>query len=178
MNVFLIGYRGTGKSTVARLLAARTGLDWVDADEHLERQAGRTIREIFATDGEGTFRDLESQVVAELAARDHVIVALGGGAILREANRAALRGRGLVVWLRATPLTLASRLALDPTTGERRPALTSIGGLAEIEQLLAAREPLYRECASQTIDTEGRSPDEVADQIVLEIQRRDAASQA
>lgn len=163
MNLFLIGYRGTGKSTVARILAARSGRAWVDADVYLESLAGRTIREIFATDGEPVFRDLESRVVAELARRDETIVALGGGAILREANRAALRGRGVVVWLQAAARTLDERLNRDPTTGQRRPALTALGGLAEIEQMLAVREPLYRDSADVVIDTEGRSPEAVAD---------------
>lgn len=178
MNVFLIGYRGTGKSTVARLVAQRWGRAWVDADEWLERRAGRTIREIFASDGEAVFRDLESAVVAELAARDETVIALGGGAILREPNRAAIQGRGLVVWLKALPHTLAARLQHDPSTDQRRPALTSLGGLAEIEQLLAAREPLYAQCADVVIDTEGREPSEITDMILAEIQRRAADLEA
>jgi len=172
MNVFLIGYRGTGKSTVSRLVAERWGRAWVDADEWLERKAGRTIREIFASDGETAFRDLETEVVVELAARDETVIALGGGAILRETNRTAIRGRGLVVWLQASAPVLASRLQHDPSTGERRPALTSLSGLAEIEQLLAVREPLYRLCADLVIDTEDREPADVADEIYTEIRRR------
>ncbi|MFM9115953.1 MAG: shikimate kinase, partial [Planctomycetota bacterium] len=100
-NLFLIGYRGTGKSTVARLLAERLSWQAVDADEVLEAQAGRSIQAIFQTAGETTFRDLESQVVAQLAQGERQVVALGGGAVLREQNRVALAGRGVVLWLDA-----------------------------------------------------------------------------
>lgn len=177
MNVFLIGYRGAGKSAVAQRLAARLGRPAIDADERLERRAGRTIREIFATDGEPAFRDLESLVVAELARLEDVVVALGGGAVMREANRAALAGRGLTVWLTASPETLDRRLHCDPTTGERRPALTPLGGLQEIRQLLEIREPVYRACADVVFDSESRSPDELADAIAGELEHRERAQQ-
>src|SRR5436190_19410550 len=101
MNLFLIGYRGSGKTTVAAALAQRLGWPWIDADVELERRAGRSIKEIFATEGEAGFRDRESATLANLAQRDGWIVALGGGAVLREQNRQAIAGRGKVVWLRA-----------------------------------------------------------------------------
>lgn len=160
----LIGYRGTGKTTVAGHLGSLLGWPVIDADVELERRAGRTIREIFATDGEPAFRDLESRLVAELTHRDRLVLALGGGAILREANRAAIR-RGFVVWLQADPGTIWERLNTDPTTRERRPNLTT-GGREEVEQLLAAREPLYRECADLAVDAGRLSPDRIAEQIV------------
>src|SRR4029079_3154262 len=96
--VFLIGYRGTWKSTIAPLLAERLSYDWIDADDELELRAGKSIAQIFADDGEGEFRDLETQIFAELSRRSRAVVALGGGAILREANRAAIRAAGPVVW--------------------------------------------------------------------------------
>src|SRR5688572_10466805 len=101
MNIFLIGYRGSGKSTVAQHAAKLLGWPWLDADAVLEVRAGKSIRQIFADEGEGAFRDLESAVVADLAGSDEHVIALGGGAILREENRQALAGRGLVVWLQA-----------------------------------------------------------------------------
>jgi shikimate kinase len=165
MNIFLIGYRGTGKSTVARLLAERLKLAWLDADEVLERRAGKTIAEIFATDGETAFRDWETTVVADLAARENLVVALGGGAILRAENRRAISGRGRTVWLRAGVETLARRIAADAVTAARRPNLTAAGGPAEIEQLLAAREQHYRACAEFAVDTEGKTPEQVAAEI-------------
>src|SRR5262245_42183978 len=108
--VFLIGYRGTWKSTIAPLLAERLGYDWIDADDELEHRAGKTIAQIFADDGEGHFRDLEAKIVAELSCQSRTVVALGGGAILRETNRAAIRTAGPVVWLTASIDTLAARI--------------------------------------------------------------------
>lgn len=172
--IALIGYRGTGKSTIAQLLAQRLGWSWVDADAELEKRAGQTIKAIFAEEGEGGFRDRETAVVLDLAQRDHTVLALGGGCVLREVNRQAIR-RGLVVWLTADPRSIAARIAADPTTSERRPNLTTAGGLAEIEQLLAVREPLYRECADCSVDTVGKTPEQVVDEIVCFLQLRNGS---
>jgi shikimate kinase len=169
--VFLIGYRGTGKSAVAPLLAARLGFDWVDADEEIERRAGKRIAAIFAEDGEPAFRDGESRVVAELAARERTVVALGGGAVLREENRRVIVSAGHVVWLTATVDAILARIASDESTSSRRPNLTTVGGRAEVEMLLAERTPLYRECATLIVDTEGKTPAEVADEIRAGLER-------
>jgi shikimate kinase len=107
---------------------------------------------------------MESAVVGDLASLDGHVIALGGGAILREKNRATLAGRGTVVWLEASPETLWARIAADPATAERRPNLTGRGGLAEIRSLLEERTPLYRQCADVVVDAE-RPPDELARQI-------------
>jgi shikimate kinase len=160
-SIFLIGYRGTGKSTVARLLAARLGWNWLDADAVLEARAGRTVREIFADEGEAGFRDHEAQVLKELAGCQRCVIATGGGVVLRHENRRLMRSAGPVIWLTADAETIWKRLQEDATTAERRPALT-VGGLAEVRQLLEIREPWYRECASLTVDTAGRSPEDVA----------------
>ena len=166
MNLFLIGYRGSGKTTVAAALAGELGWPWIDADAELERRAGKSIKQIFDDGGEPAFRDLESAVVADLAQRDQYVIALGGGAVLREQNRKALQGRGCVVWLRASPDTLAARIAADATTAERRPNLTGQGGLVEIRELLAVRTPIYEACADVTIDADGRTPAEIVREIV------------
>ncbi|MEQ8787158.1 MAG: shikimate kinase [Pirellulaceae bacterium] len=170
MNLYLIGYRGVGKSTVARLLAERLQRTFLDADVELERRAGRTIADIFAADGEGVFRELESDVIADLARRHDLVVALGGGAVMREQNRAALAG-GRIVWLTADAETILARVTSDATTTERRPNLTTSGGLDEIVQLLAVRDPVYRQCAALTVDTEGKSPGQVVDEIVASLAR-------
>ncbi len=166
MNLFLIGYRGTGKTTVAERLAAGLGWTWLDADVEIERRAGLSIAEIFAHDGEPAFRQWESTVLAELCGGARQVLALGGGAILAPANRALLAGSGKTVWLTARPETLWQRIEADQATAARRPNLTVGGGLAEIRQVLAARTELYRQSADWVVDTEEKSPAEVAAEIL------------
>ena len=159
MSLTLIGYRATGKTTVARLLAERLGWDWIDADVEIERRAGKSIASIFAEDGEPAFRDLEVAVTADLCQRPRLVLAAGGGAPMRAENRQAMRRGGTVVWLKALPETIHRRMSGDATTAGRRPDLTDQGGLAEIVELLARREPIYQETADFAVDTEGKTPD-------------------
>ena len=167
MNIVLIGYRGTGKSTVGRLVAVQLGMQFVDADEELERRAGRSIRDIFASGGEAAFRELEAVVIGDLLSEDSCVVALGGGAVLRPDNRAKIRAANNgVLWLQADAAILHHRINADETTSQRRPNLTSGGGLEEVERLLAIREPLYRECANFAVDTQGKTPEQVAAEVV------------
>jgi shikimate kinase len=168
-SIFLIGYRGTGKSTVARHLAQRLGYDSIDADEAIERRAGKTIAAIFAEDGEAFFRDLESQLVTELTDLRRTVVALGGGAVLRDVNRSAICAAGPVVWLTAPVEVIVGRLAADTTTADRRPNLTRIGGREEVEALLAERTPIYRQCATLVVNTDGKTCAQVADEIAARI---------
>jgi shikimate kinase len=166
-NIALIGYRGTGKTTVAQRLAMQLGWDWVDADVEVELRAGKSIAAIFADGGEPAFRDLEAAVVADLCHRTETVIALGGGAVLREDNRLAIKENGgAVVWLQASVDSIECRIAADPATSARRPNLTNTGGRTEIEQLLAERTPNYRACATLEVDTEGKAPVEIADEIV------------
>ena len=164
--LYLIGARGTGKSTVGRVLATRLGWGFIDADERLEAAAGKTIAEIFAAEGEQGFRDRESAVLAELAGLSRHVIATGGGIVLREANRELLRRSGTVVWLTATPEIANVRLSTDPTTAARRPNLTPQGGIEEMRAVMAAREPLYREVAQIIVDTASPSPESIADAIL------------
>ena len=159
----LVGARGTGKTSVGRIVAARLGLTFADADQELEQRAGRTIAAIFAEQGEPAFRVLEEATLGELTTRDGLVLATGGGAVLREANRRALRSLGRVVWLTAGPDVLAERLRRDPAG---RPALTAAGTLDEIAAVLAARLPLYLDVADATVDTTGRTAEEVADAVL------------
>ncbi len=166
MNIILIGYRATGKTTVARLIADWIGWEAVDADVEIEHRAGKTIAAIFADEGERGFRDREAEVIAALCARDRLVIAAGGGAPLREENRAAMREGGVVVWLKARPETIHGRMRGDATTVTRRPSLTGHDPLAEIVALLQEREPIYRAAAREIVDTEGRSPKGVAAEIL------------
>jgi shikimate kinase len=167
--IFLIGYRGTGKSTVACELGARLQYQWVDADDIVEERAGKTIARIFADEGEAAFRAIEAQVLEHLVKQDRTVAALGGGVVLREDNRQLIRGAGAVVWLTAAIETIWDRLNRDEKTAHRRPNLTLAGGEAEIEELLAMRTPLYRECATLTMDTEGKTAADVADEIMARL---------
>lgn len=159
----LVGYRGTGKTTVGRLLAERLGWRFVDADQRIEAIAGRPIAAIFAERGEPAFRDLEQSVLAELATADRLVLATGGGAVVRPANRPVLRRFGCVAWLTADPAVLADRLRAE---ADNRPALTAAGTLGEIADVLAARTPFYREVADVTVGTDGLSPAEIAESIL------------
>jgi shikimate kinase len=161
----LIGYRGAGKTSVARILAALLAWKCVDADTLLEERLGRTIRQIFEVEGEQRFRDKESMVLTDICREGEQVVATGGGVILREQNRTRLKASGGVVWLHADAEILWRRSQADLTTHHRRPTLT-VGGMEEIEQLLRVREPLYRACADQVIDTSGLTPTDVAKLIL------------
>lgn len=162
MSIVLIGYRGSGKTTIGRRLADRLWWKFVDSDEQIVARAGKTIREIFEQQGEEAFRDLEAQVVAEvLKLSDHVI-SLGGGAVLREANREAIKKSGhAVIYLKCDPAVLHERIAADTATAENRPALTNLGGsIEEIKQLLDAREPIYRQTMTAELDVTNQSIDD------------------
>ena len=167
-SIFLIGYRGTGKTTVAQRLAKLFECEWSDSDVLIEQQSGQTVTEIFSTDGEAVFRDREEQAIAELVGGARQVVSLGGGAVLREANRRAIEGHH-VVWLQAPPTVIAQRLSTDVHSATQRPSLTGAGLLTEIEQVLAERTPIYQQCATIEVDTENRSPEVIADQIYREL---------
>lgn len=172
----LVGYRGTGKSTVGRLLADRLRRPFVDADDWIVERSGRTIRAIFEESGEPVFRDWEERVLREiLVERPDAIVATGGGAVLREANRRLLQSFGLVVWLRAEPDELARRLEADAQTREARPSLTSAGTLREILDVLEVRTPLYRAVSHVEIDTQGKTPSVIVEEMLTQWSRVDAS---
>jgi len=159
MNIALIGYRGTGKSAVARLVAKATGREVFCMDAEIERRAGRRITEFVAERGWDAFRDLESEVARDAGALDEHVIDCGGGAVLRADNVAALKARGRMVWLQAGAETIANRLE----GAQDRPSLTGAKTfLDEIVEVLAAREPVYRAAADLVISTENRSVEEVA----------------
>jgi shikimate kinase len=162
--IFLIGLRGAGKTTIARLLAERLGWSWCDADHVLEERYGKTIRQIFDEEGETSFRDKETAILRELGRQRDTVIATGGGVVLQPENRAQLK-TGVTIWLTAAPSLLWQRLQADATTAQRRPNLSQ-GGLAETEEMLRIRQPLYEECADWTVDATAPTPEQVTEQIL------------
>lgn len=163
MNLVLIGYRGTGKSTVGRLVAERLGMRYVCMDQEIEQKAGRSITEIVAASGWDSFRDLESELARELSAQDNLVIDTGGGAIVRPQNVLVLRTNSRLFWLKASVETITSRIQGDGS----RPALTSGKTFVEeVAEVLAAREPLYRTAAHYEINTDGEAPGAIAGRIL------------
>ena len=166
MNLFLTGYRATGKTSVARYIAEQLDMPWFDSDRLIEQAAEMSIADLFAVESEEGFRDRETAVIRQLAAGENQIVSLGGGAIVRSENRKLLEGRGRVVWLQASADKIYERLTQDPQTDCQRPDLTAQGGLDEIRKLLELRQPLYESVADFFVNTDDLSPQQVAARII------------
>jgi shikimate kinase len=163
----LVGVRGTGKSTVGQLVAARLRRPFFDADRELERRAGQSVSSILRTQGEAVFRDWEERTLVEMVeGSPSAVIATGGGVVLRESNRRILRAFGHVVWLRAAPSELARRIECDPLGLAARPPLTAAGTIGEIERVIEVRLPLYQQIADVVIETENKSPEWVAAAIL------------
>jgi shikimate kinase len=155
---------GTGKTAIGRVLAKRLGFVFVDCDAEIEKEYGMTISEIFERFGESGFRDRESMVLSMLSGADHVVLATGGGAVLRDENRINLRKKGMIVCLTASPETILKR-----TKGNTaRPLLSVPNPLGQIVKLLEQRRPYYED-ADIVIETEGKGPSEVAQEILDKI---------
>lgn len=164
-NIVLIGFMGAGKTTVGQELARLGGFRLVDLDALIEERAGRSIPEIFARQGEETFRDLESEALRTLAGARRTVVATGGGIVGREENWTMMRRLGKVIYLRVRPQTLRARLG----AGEGRPLARRPGGWTETARLLERRIPLYEQ-ADLIVDNEkGGSPREVARLILQKL---------
>lgn len=177
MSVTLIGYRGCGKSSVAPLIAADLGWEWADSDREIEALAGKSIAEIFADSGEGHFRDLESDVLSRLCeAAGKIVIAAGGGAILREENRLAMKNAGPVVWLRAEVQTLAARIGGDPGTSVNRPSLTGADVVQEIHDVLEFRQPLYADAATIQVSTDDRGIESIQQEVVIAVRQQLSSS--
>jgi shikimate kinase len=148
-NIFLVGMMGAGKTTVARLLAARLKRDFIDADHELESRCGVKVPVIFEIEGEEGFRNREVAILDELTSRSGIVLATGGGAVLREENRQRLGARGVVIYLRAQPHDLFLRTRHD----KNRPLLMTPDPLKRLEEIFEQRDPLYREVADLIVDT-------------------------
>lgn len=165
-SITLVGLPGSGKSTVGRQLARRLSLPFADSDHVIEQRLGCSIREYFDREGEDRFRDLEQAVVDDLTLHHRGVLATGGGAVLREANRRHLRERGSVVYLRSQPEEVFRRLRHDVS----RPLLQVDDPLARLRDLFAARDPLYREAAQFVIETGRPSVATLVNMIVMQLE--------
>jgi len=171
-HIFLVGYRGSGKTSVGRMLAAMLKWPAADSDDWVEQHIESSIREIFQSQGEAGFRALEIKAIEVLSQSiQPSVVSLGGGAILREENVHRIRETGWIVWLKASPDSLHSRILADQTTVDRRPALTNLDGLNEIHDVLAIRSPIYASVANVSIDTDDRNTKDIAEEIYSIYQR-------
>ncbi len=168
MSIVLVGYRGSGKTTIGRRLADRLWHPFVDTDEMVVAKAGKTIKGIFEEEGEPRFRELEAQAVREVCQLKENVISLGGGAILRDENREAIKASGhKVIYLRCEADELHKRIHSDAETAENRPSLTHLGGgIEEITTLLARREPLYREVMTAELDVTHLTPQDAVVYIV------------
>jgi shikimate kinase len=149
-NLFLVGLPGAGKSTLGRTLARRLGLAFIDADAELERRLGVTIPMIFEIEGEAIFRDREEATLAELVQRTGMVLATGGGVVIRAVNRDRLKANGTVVYLHAEPATLRERTRRS----RHRPLLNAADPLARLTELYTQRDALYRNVADRVIDSD------------------------
>lgn len=163
MNLVLIGYRGTGKSTIGRILSNELDMPCVSMDEEIVRRAGMSIPEVVERHSWDHFRDIESEVVADLAARDHLILDTGGGVVTRAINVTNLRRNGRVFLLESTIDDIVARIGGD----SQRPSLTGTKSFTEeVAEVLAERQPRYRSAAHHIIDSSKLSPEEAAHRII------------
>jgi len=167
-NIVLVGLSGSGKSTVARLLARRLGWRFVDTDQAIQREAGMSVQEIFRVQGEPAFRQYEADAVVDACRRSRQVIATGGGAVVAEVNRAHLLDGNLVIYLESSPETLAARLSRN-IGREPRPLLEDADLVSRLAELGRQREQHYR-CAHHIVQTDQRTPREVVD-VIAELVR-------
>jgi len=160
-NVFLVGPMGAGKSTIGRFLASELLLDFKDTDKEIEDRSGVDIPWIFDMEGEEGFRNREAAMLAELSQLDHILLATGGGIVLKPENRRVLTCSGRVVYLKTSVDEQVRRTSRD----KKRPLLNNDDPRRVLTELMNARHPLYEEVADYSIDTDGRSPKSVAQEL-------------
>ena len=165
MNLYLIGFRGSGKSTIAPLVAKQLGWSFDDSDEQVVLLAGCPISQIFQDYGEATFREWETTVLLALSRQSSVVVSTGGGCPLSITNRDLMTETGKIVWLRAKAEVLWARIKADDKNQAQRPDLTKDGGFVEVQRVLESRTSIYAACADYTVDVESLTPEHIAKQV-------------
>jgi shikimate kinase len=174
----LIGYRGSGKTSIGKLVARLLGMEYVDTDIQIQERAGCSIREIFADQGEEAFRDLETRALADLLASKELpptLIATGGGIIMRPENREMIKKMGMVIWLAVSPEVATARITADSFSDEQRPPLSDQSLAEEVERMIALRTPLYSELADVHVanDSARLSTDAVAEAVIEMLRQTD-----
>lgn len=164
-NIFLVGPMGAGKTTIGKQLAAAKDLDFYDSDHEIEARTGVTIPHIFDIEGEEGFRRREEDMIDELTQKQNIVLATGGGAVIREINRQRLKSRGTVIYLYADIEQLLERTSRD----KNRPLLQNDNPRQKLEELMATRDPLYREVADLIINTEEQVVGSVVNHILQKL---------
>lgn len=172
-NVFLIGYRCTGKSSAGKLLSEKLNWPFIDTDSLLVPEGGISIKEIVETHGWQTFRKMEHLAVKQVCVLDRRVVATGGGVVLNADNVAIMKKSGRLVWLRAEPATIEARMTRDQDTEAFRPALTSKDSFSEIEETLIERYPFYKQAMDFFVDTDNVGLDAIVDSTLENLKRLD-----
>jgi shikimate kinase len=172
MNIVLIGYRGSGKSTVGKRLAERLKMSFVDTDDLLTERYGHSITKIVESNGWDHFRAAEKAIIKEISIQDNLVIASGGGSVLDDENVRFFGENGLIVWLKVDPEVLFNRLSNDSQNIFQRPSLTGKGLLEEIEEILTYRNPYYEKASAIQLDTSTLSVEAVVEKIFSILQRR------
>ena len=163
MNLILCGMMGAGKTTIGIKIADKTRLRWYDTDELIVDKHGK-ISDIFEYYGEAHFRKLETEIVRELAQKDDLVISSGGGLVLKKENNELLQKNGKIVFLRATPETLAGRLKVDGTRPLLQTSAETLKG--RLLRLLQERTPIYEAVADYIVDVDGKTPEKIAEEII------------
>jgi shikimate kinase len=166
MNIYLIGYRCCGKTSVGKKLSQLSGKPFIDTDELIVQRAGLPIKDMVSLKGWDAFRELEKKVLEETVLIDNHIIATGGGIILNPDNIRNMKKAGCVIWLKAEPATIRTRMTKDIRTEDQRPGLTASGSLDEIEPVLSERTPLYASAADMILDADRIEVDGICGQII------------
>jgi len=168
-NIYLIGFRCTGKTSVGKALSAKIGWPFIDTDSLLVSESGISIKEIVETLGWDTFRKMEHAIVSQVCILERRVVATGGGVVLNEANVNLMKKSGQIVWLKAVTETIKSRMILDQGTEAFRPSLTSKDSFSEIEETLIERNSYYNQAMDFSVETDDRHLEEICEEIVRKL---------
>jgi shikimate kinase len=169
MNIVLIGYRCTGKTSVGKALSERLGKAFVDTDDYIEKKVGQPISDMVAKQGWDFFREKEKQAIRDTTSSESLIIAPGGGAVLNSENVTNLKRNGVIVLLETTKETILERMRADGKTEQQRPSLTGKDPLEEIEEVLEIRRPYYQQAMDFSVDTTSKSIQEVVEEILQKL---------